>query len=161
MERMQLPDRLAAQAGERNGAQGARRPPVPLAGDDAVPRGLAVTSAVVVRVAIVGGGLYLAGLVALKLLVLVIPMVCSLLLTTLFEPPTRYLRLRGWRPATAALATVGGGLIAFVAVLSIVVPPFTSQVGELGATVESGVRELGRAVADGPFGLTEAQVNRS
>jgi predicted PurR-regulated permease PerM len=144
-----------------NGRQPRQRPAVHIAGDDAVPRGLAVSSAIIVRLAIVLGGLYLLGALALKLLVLVVPLVCALLLATLFEPPARYLRIKGWKPATAALASVGGGLIAFLAVLTIVLPPFAQEAGELGSTLEQGVRELGDAVANGPFGVTEAQINRS
>ena len=132
-----------------------------MAGDDAVPRGLAVSSAIIVRLAIVLGGLYVLGAIAMKLLVLVVPVVVSILLTTLFEPPTRYLRLKGWRPVTAALATVGGGIVAYIAVLTLVLPPFFAEASELGATVEQGIRDVGAAVAGGPFGITEAQIDRS
>ncbi len=133
----------------------------PLAGEEAVPRGLAAAAAIIVRLAIVLGGLYLLGVITMKLLVLVIPLVVSLLLATLLEPPARYLRLHGWRPATAAVATVGSALILIVAVLSMVLPPFVSELGALSSTIERGVRDIGATVAGGPFGLTEAQVDRS
>ena len=143
-----------------NGRTGTR-PRSVLAGEDGVPRGLAVTAAITVRLAIVLGGLYVLGSIALKLLVLVIPLVVSMLLATLLEPPARYLRLHGWKPGTAALATVGSAIIMVVTVFSLVLPPFVSELGELGSTVEQGVRDVGTTIAGGPFGVTEAQIDRS
>jgi predicted PurR-regulated permease PerM len=42
-----------------------------------------------------------------------------------------------------------------------VLPPFVSELGALSSTIERGVRDIGATVAGGPFGLTEAQVDRS
>jgi predicted PurR-regulated permease PerM len=51
--------------------------------------------------------------------------------------------------------------VAFIAVLTMVLPPFVEEAGRLGSTVEQGVREIGEVAADGPFGLEAAQVNAS
>lgn len=132
-----------------------------LAGDDGVPRGLAVTAAVMVRLVIVAGGLWLLGLVATKTLVVVIPVVVAVLLSTLFSPPARALEARGWKSLPAAVATVGAGLIAVVATLALIMPSFVAELGNLGTTVERGVRQLGTAISQGPFGVSEKQVGRS
>ena len=140
-------------------------PPIPtvtrLRGDEAVPRGLAVASAVIVRLVIVLGGLWLLGLVVTKMLVVVLPLVVALLLATLFSPPARALEQRGWKPAVAALATVGSGLVVVIAALSLIIPSFISELGNLGSTVEQGVRQLGRTLANSPLGLTQEQINAS
>src|SRR4051794_13742932 len=61
------------------------RPAVPprFAGDDAVPRGLAVASAVTLRLLIVFGGLMLLALAAQRMLLVVVPFIISMLLATL------------------------------------------------------------------------------
>ena len=140
-------------------------PPVPavsrLRGDDAVPRGLAVASAIVVRLVIVLGALYLLGLAVTKMLVVILPVVVALLLTTLLAPPTRALERRGWNSALAAVTTVGSGLIIVVATLSLIIPAFVAEIGGLTATIEQGIRQLGASLARSPLGLTGEQINAS
>jgi predicted PurR-regulated permease PerM len=126
-----------------------------------VPLALAVGSAIIVRLVIVVGGLWLLGLVVTKMLVVVLPLVVALLLTTLFAPPARALERRGWPSALAALTTVGSGLIIVGATLSLVIPGFIAEIGRLGTTIEEGIRQLGGTLADSPLGLTEAQINTS
>lgn len=132
-----------------------------LRGDEAVPRGLAVASAIIVRLVIVLGGMWLLGLVVTKMLVVVLPLVVALLLTTLFAPLARALERHGWRPGLAALATVGSGLVAVVAIFSVLIPTFVSELGNLGSTVEQGIRQLGASLANSPLGLTTQQINDS
>ena len=132
-----------------------------LRGDEAVPRGLAVASAVIIRLVIVLGGMWLLGLVVTKMLVVVLPLVVALLLATLFAPPARALERRGWHSGLAALATVGSGLIVVVATLSLIIPSFIAELGSLGSTVEQGVRQLGASLAQSPLGLTTEQIDRS
>ena len=86
---------------ERARARTPTRGPL-LAGDDAVPRGLAVTSAIALRLLIVAGAIYLVGIAAGGLLLLVLPVVIALLLTTLLTPPANWLRRHHFRPAAAS-----------------------------------------------------------
>src|SRR5829696_8248707 len=60
-------------------------------GEDAVPRGLAVASAVMLRLLIVVGGLALLALAAQRLLLVVMPFLIALLLSTLLSPLARRL----------------------------------------------------------------------
>src|SRR3954451_16561435 len=69
-----------------------------LAGDDAVPRGLAVSSAIALRLLILAGAIYFVGKAAGGLLLLVLPVVIALLLTTLLRPPANWLRRHHFRP---------------------------------------------------------------
>jgi putative heme transporter len=141
-----------------NGSRRGRRPL--LAGEDAVPHGLAAAAAITIRVLIVVGGLFLLAHVAMKMLLLVIPLVVSLLLTTIFEPPARYLQQHGWRPVSATAVTVGGGLVGLFAVLSLVVPQFVDGLSELGSTLEQGTRDVAETFG-GHFGFSERQIERS
>ena len=62
--------------------------------DDAVPRGLAVASAVTLRLIIVIGGIVLLALFAKRMMVVVLPVIIALLLATLLAPLVRWLRER-------------------------------------------------------------------
>src|SRR5687768_15201242 len=87
--------------------QPARQPPPPRwAGDDAVPRGLAVASAVTLRVIIVVGGIVLLGLFTKLMMVVVLPVVIAMLLATLLAPLTRALHRRKLGKGPAALISV-------------------------------------------------------
>src|SRR3954464_12753869 len=88
-------------AASSNGRAGPVRGPL-LAGDDAVPRGLAVTSAIALRLLVVAGAIYLVGTAAGGLLLLVLPVIIALLLTTLLAPPGNWLRRHRFRPAAAS-----------------------------------------------------------
>src|SRR3954454_9091756 len=76
------------------------------AGDDAVPRGLAVTSAITLRVIIVVGGVVLLGLFAKLMMVVVVPVVIALLLATLLAPVAGALEHRRFSPGPAAFLSV-------------------------------------------------------
>src|SRR5918998_3332558 len=92
-------------------AEESPRPAPRWAGDDAVPRGLAVASAVTLRVVIVVGGIVLLALFAKRMMVVVLPVIIALLLATLLQPLTAWLRSRRVRPALAAFVPVAGALL--------------------------------------------------
>src|SRR5918999_4102579 len=89
-------------------------PPAILKGDDAVPRGLAVASAITLRLLIVAGGVALVALGASRMMLVVLPVIISLLLATLLAPGARWLEARGWRPSLAAAAVTLLALLVFV-----------------------------------------------
>ena len=126
------------------------------AGDDAVPRGLAVTSAVILRAAIVVGGIVLLALFAKRMMVVVIPVIVALLLATLLAPLAGWLRERGARPALAAALPVALALLVFLGLWGIVIPPFVSQVPDVVENVQQGAGRLGDAAA--PIGLSDREV---
>ncbi len=126
------------------------------AGDDAVPRGLAVTSAVILRAAIVVGGIVLLALFAKRMMVVVIPVIVALLLATLLAPLAGWLRKRGARPGLAAALPVALALLVFLGLWGIVIPPFVSQVPDVVENVQQGAGQLGDAAA--PIGLSDREV---
>jgi putative heme transporter len=140
----------------RNGA----REPAPRvagwAGDDAVPRGLAVASAVTLRVMIVIGGIVLLALFAKRMMVVVIPVIVALLLATLLAPLARWLRTRGAPAALASALAVGLAVLVFLGLWALVIPPFVSQVPDVVENVQQGAGKLGDAAA--PLGLSDREV---
>src|SRR5215210_4566867 len=134
-----------------------REPPPPprFAGDDAVPRGLAVASAVTLRLIIVLGGIVLLALFAKRMMVVVIPMIIALLLATLLAPLAHYLRSRKFRPALAAALSVLLALTVFLGLWALVIPPFVSQVPEVVENVQQGAGQVADAAK--PLGLSDKE----
>jgi putative heme transporter len=129
-----------------------------LAGDDAVPRGIAVASAVALRLFILAGALYALGIVAGRLLLAVLPVVVAALLATLLAPPARRLEARGVRPAGAATTVVLVAGLFLVGMLSLVVPAFVGQLADLGSNLEAGTRKVASVLQ--PLGIGPREVDR-
>jgi predicted PurR-regulated permease PerM len=134
----------------------ASAPPPRFAGDDAVPRGLAVASAVTLRLAIVVGGIVLLALFAKRMMVVVIPVIIALLLATLLSPVARWLRRKSGRPALASALSVLLAFVVFLGLWGLVIPPFVSQVPDVVQNVQQGAGKIGDAAA--PLGLSDKEV---
>jgi len=142
-----------------NGRAPQPRAPVAWKGDDAVPRGLAVASAVILRVAIVVGGVILVAIGAGRMMLVVLPVIIALLLTTLLMPLMTLLQRRGWRPAPAALTAVGLAVLVFSGLWALIIPGVISQSEELFRNVQEGA---GQAVGVlEPLGVGRADVDRA
>lgn len=129
------------------------------AGDDAVPRGLAVASAVTLRAIIVIGGIVLLALFAKRMMVVVIPVIVALLLATLLAPLAHWLHKRRVPPALASALAVGFALFVFLGLWGLVIPPFVSQVPDVVENVQQGAGKLGDAAA--PLGLSDREVQNA
>lgn len=140
----------------------AGEPPPPRGGwkgDDAVPRGLAVASAVTLRVAIVAAGVVIVAMAAAKMILVVLPVIIAVLLTTLLTPPHRWLLAHGWRPAPAAFASVLTAVVVFFGLWALIIPGVVSQTDELFSSVQRGFSEAIGILE--PLGLGRADVNRA
>jgi predicted PurR-regulated permease PerM len=110
-------------------------------GDDAVPRGLAVASAVTLRVAIVVVGVVLVALGAARLMLVVLPVIIAVLLTTLLLPVHRWLLSWRWRPAPAASAATLLAIVVFFGLWALIIPGVLSQSDELVSNVNEGAAQ--------------------
>jgi predicted PurR-regulated permease PerM len=127
------------------------------AGDDAVPRGLAVTSAVTLRVIIVVGGIVLLGLFAKLMMVVVLPVIISLLLATLLAPMAQWLRRRRAGAGISAFLPVLLAFVVFAGLWGLVIPPFVSQVPDLVENVQQGAGQIAEFAK--PLGITAEDVD--
>jgi len=142
-------------SGTNGRARQAPRDPL-LAGDDAVPRGLAVGSAIALRLLIIAGAIYLVGIAAGGLLLLVLPVVISLLLSTLLTPPARWLRRHHFPPAAAAGTMVLLTALFVLGMIGLIVPAVVSQLASLGSDLREGTEKAAGLL--GPFGIKRADV---
>jgi predicted PurR-regulated permease PerM len=155
MAKLEVPP--AALEPRANGQREAGAPTTPRwAGDDAVPRGLAVASAVTLRTLIVVGGVVLLALFAKRMMVVVIPVIVALLLATLLSPLARWLQRNGAPPALASALAVALAFVVFLGLWGLVIPPFVSQVPDVVENVQQGAGKLGDAAA--PLGLSDREV---
>ena len=156
MAQLEVPPAAAESRPNGRPEPGAQRPVVHIAGDDAVPRGLAVASAVTLRAVVVIGGIVLLALFAKRMMVVVIPVIVALLLATLLAPVAHWLRERKVAPALASAVAVGLALLVFLGLWGLVIPPFVGQVPDLVDNVQQGAGKLGDAAA--PLGLSDREV---
>jgi predicted PurR-regulated permease PerM len=128
-------------------------------GDDAVPRGLAVASAIALRLLIVVAGVVLVALGAARLMMVVLPVIISLLLATLLVPGARGLQARGWRPAPAAAAMTATALLVFFGLWALIIPGVLSQSDDLFTNLQDGARQAASVLE--PLGVDRADVDKA
>jgi putative heme transporter len=139
--------------------RGQPAPPARWEGDDAVPRGLAVASAVTLRVAIVIGGVVLLALFAKRMMVVVLPVIIALLLATLLTPLAHWLVAHRLRPAPASFLSVLTAFLVFAGLWALVIPPFVSQVPMVVDNVQQGIGQVADAAK--PLGISSEEANRA
>jgi predicted PurR-regulated permease PerM len=146
----------------RPAPNGRAQPPVPpaiLKGGDAVPRGLAVTSAITLRLLVVGVGVVLLARGAAQLMMVVLPVIIALLLTTLLQPAARWLQARHWRPAPASAAVTLLALLVFFGLWALIIPGVLSQSDDLFTNVQDGARQAVGVLE--PLGVGRADVDKA
>ena len=136
-----------------------RPPPRLLKGDEAVPRGLAVASAVALRLIIVVGAVVLVALGAARMMMVMLPVIIAVLLTTLLSPAARRLQARGWRPTPAAALPTLFAVLVFFGLWALIIPGVLSQSDDLFTNVQDGA---GQAVGVlEPLGVGRGDVDRA
>ena len=126
---------------------------------DGVPRGLVVAAAITWRVLLLAFAAIAVGYAAGKLLLVVVPVIVALLLATLLVPLAHRLRDRGMHERAASLLVVVAGIAAIAVLLTLIVPPFVSELSELGTNVEKGSRKAGLVLR--PLGVSQAEVDKA
>ena len=138
---------------------GRTQPPALIKGDDAVPRGLAVTSAITLRLLVVVVGIVLLARGAAQLMMVVLPVIIALLLTTLLRPGARWLEARRWRPAPAAAAVTFVALLVFFGLWALIIPGVLSQSDDLFTNVQDGARQAVGVLE--PLGVGREDVDKA
>jgi putative heme transporter len=128
-------------------------------GDDAVPRGLAVASAITLRSLIVLAGVVVVALGAARMMLVVLPVIISVLLTTLLSPIARRLRARRWRPAPAAFAATGLGVVVFFGLWALIIPGVLSQSDDLVSNLQEGASQTVSVLE--PLGIGRGDIDKA
>ncbi|MBY5163433.1 AI-2E family transporter [Salsipaludibacter albus] len=88
-----------------------------------------------------------------QLLVVTLPLIIAIVLTTLCWPLRERLVRRGVPPALSAAIVVIGGLVVLVGLFAAIGPGFVDQIGELGETIQDGSDAVIAWLEDSPFGI--------
>ena len=128
--------------------------------DGAVPRWLRVSSEWALRGLLLLGAIVAAGYVFGYLHVVFLPIILALLLTTLLLPPKRFLAPRGLKPALATALTMLGAILVLAGIGTAIAPAIGNQVSELGDGIQDGVRQMTNVLADEPFNLSRADIDK-
>lgn len=128
-------------------------------GDDAVPHGLAVASAITLRALIVVAGIAVVALGAARMMLLVLPVIISILLATLLAPLAARLRAHRWRPAPAAMASVMVGLLVFIGLWALIVPGLITEADDLLTNVQDGASQAIGVLE--PLGIGRSDVDKA
>ena len=93
------------------------------------------------------GVLAVAGLLAARFALVLVPVVLALFPAALLAPATTWLERRGLPPAAAATATLGVTLAVLAAAVALLVPAVAGELPRLVASVSQGLAELQAALA--------------
>jgi len=126
---------------------------------EGVPRGLAVAAAITWRVGLLALAAIAVGYVAGKLLLVVVPVIVALLLATLLVPLAHRLRDRGLHERAASGLVVVAGIALIAVLVALIVPPFVSELSDVGTSVEKGTRKAGTVLR--PLGVSQADVDKA
>lgn len=96
----------------------------------------------------------------IQLRLVVLPVVGAILIATVLVPVARRLHGFGLPPTVATLATMFGGAALIAGLIALIVPSVAGELDDLGESVGSGIDQVVTWLADGPLGVSEAELNR-
>ena len=108
---------------------------------------------------LVAAALVVVGFVLVNLRLVVLPVLAALFVATILEPPTDWLRRRGWPSGLAAITSTLVGIGVVIALVTLLAPRVADEFGDLGESLREGLEQIGGFVAN--LGISEAQVNQA
>jgi predicted PurR-regulated permease PerM len=111
------------------------------------------------RALLVGVGVVIVGLILSRLRLVVLPMIVAFLLATILQPVVDALVRRRVPRLAAVWLVLLLSIGSLVGIGFAVAPSIADEFEDLGDTLEEGKQEVEDFVADGPFGLEEADLD--
>lgn len=127
--------------------------------DRRIPPALDWAAGMTWRALLVGGGLWLAAVILLRLRIVVLPVFAALLLTTLIQPLVDRLAGRGLPRLAATWAVLLPLLAIVVGTVWLVVPALVDQFGQLGDELRAGLERVRSYAQNGPLNLSDSQID--
>ncbi|CAN5210907.1 AI-2E family transporter [soil metagenome] len=110
------------------------------------------------RLLLIALALVVLGYIAVKLCVVLLPVLLALLLSTVLLPPVLFLRRRGVPAALSAVGVLLVALLLLVGTVGGLAPQVTGQAQELADQVTAGLGELQEGLTGPPFNLGEERI---
>lgn len=137
-------------------AAGSPRP----AREHVIGSGVAWLSRWSLRWIVIAAGVVLVGLLVQQLWSILLPVVLALVLSSVLQPPARWLENRwGAPPALAAGAAVIGALALVALLIVFIAPTIGSQVADIADNASEGLGKLQEAVQNSSLAVTQTQVD--
>ena len=111
------------------------------------------------RLLIVTAALLFVLLVISKVIVVFVPVVVALFVSTVLVPPARWLRKHGWPPALATWAVFVMALLVLAAIVAVLVPNVAHDTTALRHSTNGGLDRVKNWLVRGPFHLKRRDVN--
>jgi putative heme transporter len=139
--------------------EGARRPSAPRR-EGVIGAGIAWTSRWTLHWLIIVVGAVTVGWLIQNLWSVLLPVILALVLTTVLDPPARWLETR-WRvgPGVAAAGVLVGALGLVALVVLFIAPSVGSQVAEIASSASDGLSRIERWVQNSRLDVTQKQVD--
>jgi predicted PurR-regulated permease PerM len=119
------------------------------------PLGLRPLARTALELLLVAAALALVAVVAVKLRLVVLPVILAVFLSVFLVPPTRWLHRRGLPKAPATLVAMLAVLAVLGGLLAVLVPPVVDQAGDVQQEVVRGIDDVLAS-----FDISDAQVDR-
>ncbi|MCW2623238.1 MAG: perM [Frankiales bacterium] len=131
-------------------------PPHPALGRNAaLARASQVASTFSLRFLLILAALFVFATLVGKIWFVVLPVLLSLLLSTILWPPVRVLRRHGWPPGLAAGSVLLIALLLLAGLVGALAPQVTGQSQELADSVSAGLDDLQARLERPPFNLDD------
>jgi len=114
-----------------------------------------------IRVIVIAAALFVLGWIVGHLWVVIFPVALALIVSTVLEPPTAWLRERRVPAGVASAAVVLGFLAIVVGIIAILTPQVAGQAPELADSAARGLQKVRDWLTGGPLSLSEGQITRA
>ena len=114
-----------------------------------------------IRLIVIAAALFVLGWVVGHLWVVIFPVALALIVSTVLEPPTAWLRDRRVPAGIASAAVVLGFLAIVLGIIAILTPQVAGQAPELADSAARGLQTVRDWRTGGPLSLSEGQITRA
>lgn len=139
-----------------------RTPPRPVdrAREQVIGDGVAWLSRWTLRWIVVLTGAIALGWGVSQLWSVLLPVLLALILTTVLQPPSRWLETRlRFPPVLAALGAIAAALAMVVLLILFITPSVGSQVGDIADSASAGLSTIEKRIQDSPLDVSQKQVD--
>ena len=114
-----------------------------------------------IRLIVIAAALFVLGWIVGHLWVVIFPVALALIVSTVLEPPTAWLRDRRVPAGIAGAAVVLGFITIVVGIIAILTPQVAGQAPELADSAARGLQKVRDWLTGGPLSLSEGQITRA
>ena len=113
------------------------------------------------RLIVIAASVFVLGWIIGQLWVIIFPIALALIVSTILQPPSSWLRERRVPSGIASAVVVLGFLAIAVGIIAILTPQVAGQAPELADSAARGLQEVRDWLTTGPLALSEGQITRA